>query len=182
MNIIDDTDISNLYHEKQILGRCAIHAVNNLFQSKWLTYDDMCNISLDLYSSDNSTGALINPYKSPIPYWGQFDIQCIIKVIDSRSCEVTDHLLKISDIQAFDFYSNTKSIKGLIINIQESFLFNTITSNHWYSVLKLKDVYIDLNSNLINPVSYTNKELFIKYLESVICTQYGQIFVICNKI
>ena len=121
------------YHEQQILGRCAIHTVNNLFQAKWMTYEDMCNISLELYSNDPSS-SMINPYQSVIPYWGQFDIQCLIKVIESRNCLVTDHLIKLSDVQNYDFY-NFK-IKGLIVNVQTSYIFNVIQSNHWFAILK----------------------------------------------
>jgi len=108
------------YHELQYLGHCAVHVLNNLFQEKWTTYDELIQIAYDLHIANGGVSDSIfglNPFKSAIPFMGYFDISCIIKALEKRNCRVSEHILKVADLKSFDFFpsaltTNTTSISS----------------------------------------------------------------------
>lgn len=73
MNSID------VYHEKQVRELCALHALNNLFQSK----DAFTKAELDSICHSLSPDNWINPHKSVLGL-GNYDINVIMKALYSR--------------------------------------------------------------------------------------------------
>lgn len=71
-----------IYHEKQIRELCALHALNNLFQSK----DAFTKTELDTICHSLSPDNWINPHKSMLGL-GNYDINVIMKALQSRGYE-----------------------------------------------------------------------------------------------
>ena len=72
-----------IYHEKQRLQMCAVHAINNLFQgSNVLKREDMNNICKEL-----SPNTLVNPHMSVFGV-GNYDVNAIMAVMSRRGYEV----------------------------------------------------------------------------------------------
>lgn len=71
-----------IYHEKQVRELCALHALNNLFQEK----DCFTKAELDSICHSLSPDNWINPHKSVLGL-GNYDINVIMKALQSRQCE-----------------------------------------------------------------------------------------------
>lgn len=175
------------YHEKQWLGHCAIHTLNNLFQRNWMTYSKMKTISTELYSNDQNSGILQqcswNPYSSSIPYLGYFDIGCIVLALKEKDCEIIHHIVLSSDVENLDLSSEL--IIGLIINEANSSLFGFWNSRHWYAILIVRDhteasqqYYLNLDSELTSPQILLDENELKLFLQNEITTKQSQIFVV----
>lgn len=79
LNAMNPNDI---YHEKQVRELCALHALNNLFQSK----DAFTKMELDYICHSLSPDNWINPHKSMLGL-GNYDINVIMKALQSRGYE-----------------------------------------------------------------------------------------------
>lgn len=171
-----------MYHEKQTFGHCAVHSLNNLFQSRWLSYGDMVDIAEELHLADQAIGLAgtfsLNPYRSQIPYLGYFDISCIVKALSRKDCELTNHILNVKDLETLDI-SSSQNI-GLIINEKNPPLFcNLWESRHWYTILfDHQDCsFVNLDSNVDDPQTLSEVELRTFLNESIRLKQ-SQIFVV----
>jgi hypothetical protein len=172
----------NYYHEKQWLGHCAVHTLNNLFQSNFFTYKKFKKISNQLYSDDQQNGNLhscsMNPYHSQIPYLGYFDISCIILALKVQDCEIVNHLIRSQDVDDLEF-SSPLTI-GYIINVNSSSLFGLWNSRHWFSILydQEKSAFVNLDSQLSEPEIFWNETQFRQFLKNSIQENQAQIFVV----
>lgn len=171
------------YHEKQILGHCAIHSLNNLFQSRWISYDDLVHIAQELHQADQSAGLAsicsFNPYRSQIPFHGYFDISCIVKALSYKDCELTEHILTTKDVISLDISSS--QIIGLIINEKNpSFFCNFWESRHWYSILFDHEnlSFVNLDSNFDDPLHFSGEAELKNFLNEGIRLKQSQIFVV----
>lgn len=147
-------DISSLYHEKQYLGHCAVHCLNNLLQSAWVDYncldkhvseliDEYTESQNDSNSNDESIyqnltsniSKLINTmnYKSIIPHYGSFDINCIIKALKSKQYVIIEHILTVSQLNHINL--NQSNYIGLIVHINKRAYY--IDNPHWFSVIRM---------------------------------------------
>jgi len=75
-----------VYHEKQVLGYCAKHALNALFQREEFTIkelDKICKILKVQYGNSK----LFNPHRSILPI-GNYDINVIMWALDTRGKEM----------------------------------------------------------------------------------------------
>lgn len=67
-----------IHHEKQVRELCALHALNNLFQLKEFTKEELDSICYSL-----SPNTWINPHKSILGL-GNYDINVLMKALQSR--------------------------------------------------------------------------------------------------
>lgn len=72
-----------IYHERQRLQMCAIHAINNLFQgSHILGKEEMNDVCKEL-----SPSSWLNPHMSVFGV-GNYDINAIMAVLSKRGYEI----------------------------------------------------------------------------------------------
>jgi len=119
-----------VYHEKQVLGYCAKHALNALFQREEFTIkelDKICKILKVQYGNSR----LFNPHKSILPI-GNYDINVIMWALDTRGKEIqwfdNRHLENLDTL-------DTDTLFGIIINKGNE---GTVYTKHWYT---LRPVY-----------------------------------------
>ena len=97
------TMAENIYHEKQSRELCALHALNNLFQSEnAFTVTELNNICYTL-----SPDTWVNPHKSSIGL-GNYDVNVITAALNGK-----DH-----DLVWFDKRKDPRTIK--LVNIEAS--------------------------------------------------------------
>lgn len=88
---------NDIYHEKQVRELCALHALNNLFQSK----DAFTKMELDYICHSLSPDNWINPHKSMLGL-GNYDINVIMKALQSRGYEtIWFDKRKLVDIKSY---------------------------------------------------------------------------------
>ena len=151
---------NSLYHEKQKLGHCAVHALNNLFQEQWVDYDEMCEYARELHYADSPSCLSVNPYMSIIPYMGYFDISVIIKALASkRKGTISEHITAAAGIDALELSvppdpaaaaragasppgeagemeEGEAGCVGFIVNVQQDSFLGLYSGRHWFSVLR----------------------------------------------
>lgn len=147
--------LSSFYHEKQNLAHCAIHTLNNLFQSKWISYSDMKRISIDLYQLDKQSGLIstcsLNPYISSLPYVGYFDIACIIKALEDKNCEITQHVININDLKTL----NLPTLNDSSLSSSQSFPSSSLSpsSNNLGNDSKENSISINFIGLIVNEIN-----------------------------
>lgn len=75
------TENRAIYHEKQSLQLCAIHALNNVFQERIFEKEAMDQVALAFCPPESSTW--INPHKSMFGF-GNYDINVIMKAVEMK--------------------------------------------------------------------------------------------------
>jgi hypothetical protein len=173
----------NYYHEKQWLGHCAVHTLNNLFQFDYFTYKKLRKISNQLYSDDQVNGNLhtcsMNPYHSQIPYLGYFDISCIVLALKYQDCEIVNHIIQSPDVDGLEFH-NSPLVIGFILNVNTSSLLGLWNSRHWYAIIydQERKIFINLDSQISQPQLFSNETQFRQFLKNEIHQNQAQIFVV----
>ena len=145
-------NLKTVYHEKQFLGHCAIHCLNNLFQTSWINYKQLNQIANELCKENDNLleSTLLNTlfstnitnYKSIIPYYGSFDINCIIKALSIKQYKIVEHILSSDNLLKYDFDSN--GYIGLIIHTNQIHMY--MPSNHWFSMIRMRKNKISVST------------------------------------
>eukprot|EP00008_Paramoeba_atlantica_P010499 CAMPEP_0201492706 /NCGR_PEP_ID=MMETSP0151_2-20130828/34424_1 /ASSEMBLY_ACC=CAM_ASM_000257 /TAXON_ID=200890 /ORGANISM="Paramoeba atlantica, Strain 621/1 / CCAP 1560/9" /LENGTH=210 /DNA_ID=CAMNT_0047879687 /DNA_START=51 /DNA_END=683 /DNA_ORIENTATION=- len=163
--------MTELYHEKQSLQRCALHTLNNLFQKEEFTKADLDNICYFL-----SPGAFINPHKS---IWGtgNYDVNVIMYALTSRekTCKWWDRRKDVSEMPI-----EGDNIFGIIVNRTSSKFAGFWKSKHWFAIVKVRDTYFDFNSNLRTPVKFETREEILDFFRKEI-KNGGEVIRVLNK-
>lgn len=155
-----------LYHERQRLALCGIHAVNNLMQSKRYTKTDVDRVCWELSSS-----SYINPHRSCFGI-GNYDVNVVTVLLQRAGCMVTWHDRRKEIVvetlavpsqqqqqQAID--GNNQQLIGLLWNIPSTSMFGKLwVGRHWIALLLQTTVnmdggaqiqWINLDSDLDSP-------------------------------
>ncbi|KAL0224506.1 hypothetical protein P9112_003896 [Eukaryota sp. TZLM1-RC] len=144
-----------MYHERQRLSRCAVHALNNFFQRPEVTVQELESIAHSLCPS-----VLFNPHKS-IFQWGNYDVNVIGIALERRGYQI-------------DWFDQRRSLRDLPTDV-EAFLINFKCwssyipfkrTRHWVCVLNMDGAYIDMDSKLDEPRELRFGD-FIHYLQSL---------------
>ncbi|CAN0370149.1 unnamed protein product [Ectocarpus sp. 6 AP-2014] len=141
-----------MYHERQRLMQCAMHALNNLFQEPWANRELMERLALELGNREETLRSesglrrlLINPYKSVIPMVGDYDINVVLEALKLRECRVSLHVVfNAKAPSAFELALarvdwDSASIRGVIVNfVCRSLLWGSWVTHHFYAIVKAK--------------------------------------------
>lgn len=176
-----------IYHERQSKQLCALHALNNLFQSSQaFTKNDLDNICRDL--APNSR--IINPHKSMFGL-GCYDVNVIIAALAKKQYEVVwfDKRKHLSTL-------NFDNIFGLILNVPDTHS-NAIfaiplsyippqaqiwsSQKHWVAIRKIGSYYYNLDSKLEAPMFIGCKDDLLKFLQYKIPMEKAEILLVVDK-
>ncbi|CRK88472.1 CLUMA_CG002217, isoform A [Clunio marinus] len=168
---------SDIYHEKQSRMLCAVHCLNNLFQSRWITKDKMDQICANL-----SPGDYINPHKSLLGL-GNYDVNAIMLALEEKSMQL-NWFDKRKEISASSL-ELTKSF-GFILNIPSDYTIAFITlplkSRHWICIKKMADEkFYNLDSKLERPKCIGSEEDFVQYLQNEMKSNDKELFLVFPK-
>nr|CAG4645235.1 EOG090X0HOM [Leptodora kindtii] len=170
-----------IYHEKQLKQLCALHTLNNLFQSA----DAYSKCLLDELCHRLSPNSWVNPHRSSLGL-GNYDINVLISALQIRQCDMTWWDKRRSPTEI-----DTDNIVGFILNISSNSKIGRFSlpfkSKHWIAVRRFGLVYYNLDSKLDEPflIGPHNKLMeFLELLKLHTISKYNEyhLLVISNNI
>ena len=164
--IAADSEIKprKIYHEEQSLLNCGLHTINNILQEPCYTKKDLENICKELHKGKSIFS--INPHKSVLGL-GDFDINVLIVALMRKDLDMVwyDARKPVEEI-----YLKDQNLIGLVINWsgKKSFWDKFLPStNHWYAIRKLDDIYYNLDSRLSKQETFKSYEDVYRHLNAI---------------
>ncbi|KAL8587377.1 hypothetical protein ACOMHN_062111 [Nucella lapillus] len=135
----------DVYHERQVKELCALHALNNLFQSSYaFSKKDLDEICLKL-----SPGSFINPHRSMFGL-GNYDVNVIMAALQKKGYE-TVWFDKRKDVGVLV----VENIMGFILNTPTDYRFGFVRlpfqRKHWIAIRRVGKYFLNLDSKLEGP-------------------------------
>ncbi|KAG6611848.1 uncharacterized protein IUM83_14176 [Phytophthora cinnamomi] len=148
------TEQQELYHERQQLYRCGLHALNNVLQGPLFTkttLDEACEELATRADPDAGHGLMSwawNPHRSPLGL-GNYDVNAltlalqrkryVMQWLDKRE-PVDDKLVKLDEAE------------GVLCNVVMTTMLSSLwQQRHWFAIRKVGGVCYNLDSKLQAP-------------------------------
>lgn len=158
-----------LYHERQHLALCAVHAINNLLQGPVCTKRQLDEVCRQLAPSQYW---FLNPHRSALGI-GNYDVNVIMVVlVQQHGLQVTWHDSR-KDVSINDL--NVEKLRGVLWNVPaNSILGRLMKGRHWVALLLDHETneWMNLDSNLSEPVVIGSNEDCIRLLNSALDHSY----------
>ncbi|KAI3387910.1 hypothetical protein SNEBB_009157 [Seison nebaliae] len=159
-----------IYHERQHLQLCAVHALNNLFQSQMfdrMDFDDIC-LRLD-------ENKIFNAHRSMMGL-GRYDINVISIALN----EVNHKIIWFNKNRSIK-QLRLEKIKGFLLNVPSRYNVFGISlpfmGEHWMTITKVDGEFIEIDSKVKNEVYIDDiNEHMKQYLEQT----NSHILVVCE--
>ncbi|XP_075969137.1 josephin domain containing [Anticarsia gemmatalis] len=169
------TSKPTIYHEKQVKELCALHALNNLFQTRG-TYSKS---ELDAICSRLSPNVWINPHRSMLGL-GNYDINVIMAALQKKGCEAV-WFDKRKDPGCLDL----SNICGFILNVPSDyklgFVMLPLRRRHWITIRQIQGNFYNLDSKLDAPQLIGRSSDLIAYLKEQLDSKEKELFVVVSK-
>jgi josephin len=149
--------MSYLYHERQRLALCGVHAVNNLLQSQRYAKRDFDDVCLTL-----SPSVVYNPHRSMLRI-GDYDVNVVMILLQQEGYSVSWH-----DRRTALESETIENLIGVLWNVDSTSIWGRIfRSRHWIALYcKDSDQWINLDSDLPDPVAVGTHDECIRLLNS----------------
>ncbi|XP_060777669.1 josephin-2 isoform X2 [Neoarius graeffei] len=134
-----------VFHEKQRLELCAIHALNNVLQERVFTREAADDICKRL-----APQCVVNPHRSVLGT-GNYDVNVIMAALQSRELAAV-------------WWDKRRSVQSLCLEKVQGFILNVpsrvslgivslpLKRRHWLAVRQVNGQYYNLDSKLKSPV------------------------------
>lgn len=169
-----DSDLENVYHEKQIKELCALHALNNLFQDAKFTKVELDSICLSL-----APDVWINPHRSVLGI-GNYDVNVIMAALNKHGYEAIWF-----DKRKNANCLNLEAIEGFILNVptpcQLGIIRLPLKIKHWIAVRKIKRNYYNLDSKLDHPKLIGQDADLVKYFQEELDSKEKEMFIVVSR-
>ncbi|KAK0174844.1 hypothetical protein PV327_010567 [Microctonus hyperodae] len=169
------TDMTGtIYHERQMKELCALHALNNLFQERGFSKQELDQICYSL-----SPDVWINPHKSLLGL-GNYDINVIMAALQKKDCEAIWYdKRRDPNCLALD------NIVGFILNVPTEyklgFVLLPLKKRHWIALRKIHGVFYNLDSKLDSPQLIGNDLELMNYLKEQISNNENALFLVVSR-
>ncbi|KAM3961778.1 josephin domain containing [Aphomia sociella] len=164
-----------IYHEKQVKELCALHALNNLFQTR----GTFSKSELDTICSRLSPNVWINPHRSMLGL-GNYDINVIMAALQKKGCEAV-WFDKRKDPGCLDL----SNICGFILNVPSDyklgFVMLPLRRRHWITIRQIQGNFYNLDSKLDTPQLIGRSSDLIAYLKEQLDSKEKELFVVVSK-
>lgn len=168
-----------VYHERQSKELCALHALNNVFQSSdAFTQTDLDNICYTL-SPDSSTW--LNPHRSWLGL-GNYDVNVLTAALHTKDCDVVWF-----DKRKDPHIINTSNVMGYILNVPNDFRLGWVMlplkRKHWIALKELKQEggFFNLDSKLKSPELIGDREDFFAFLLAELSDREKELFLVVRQ-
>ncbi|XP_063157032.1 josephin-2 [Candoia aspera] len=155
------TETSALYHERQRLELCAVHALNNVLQERLFTQEVADEICKRL-----APEARWNPHRSFLGT-GNYDVNVIMAALQSVGLEAIwwDKRRPLEQL-------SLAGLVGFIMNVPSNvclgFLSLPVRRRHWIAVRQLDGIYYNLDSKLKAPAPIGGEADLRVFLQEVL--------------
>lgn len=163
-----------IYHERQVKELCALHALNNLFQERGFSKQELDQICYSL-----SPDVWINPHKSLLGL-GNYDINVIMAALQRKGREAV----------WFDKRRDPKclcldNIEGFILNVPTEyklgFVLLPLKRRHWIALKKIHGAFYNLDSKLDSPQLIGKENDLLVYLKDQIDSKEKELFLVVSR-
>ncbi|KAJ8913849.1 hypothetical protein NQ315_003758 [Exocentrus adspersus] len=165
----------DIYHEKQVRELCALHALNNLFQSR----DAFTKNELDYICNSLSPDHWINPHKSILGL-GNYDINVIMKALQARGYEAIWY-----DKRKDPGCLNLQNINGYILNVPTDYKISFITlplrRKHWITIREIDGFFYNLDSKLDSPQFIGQETDLLCFLRDILNSKDKELFLVVTS-
>ncbi|XP_037425452.1 josephin-like protein [Triticum dicoccoides] len=170
---------SKVYHERQRMQFCLLHALNNLMQEKEsFTRAELDGIAENLVLTDPNKerwtplSLIWKPHHNALT--GNYDVNVLIAAVESRKKKVVwhDHRKGASSIDL-----DAEALVGLMVNVPVRRLRGLWTGRHWVAIRSIDGIWFNLDSDLPSAKQFQCKEKLIAFLDSVL-SQGGELMIV----
>uniref|UniRef100_A0A6G1S417 ubiquitinyl hydrolase 1 n=2 Tax=Aceria tosichella TaxID=561515 RepID=A0A6G1S417_9ACAR len=176
-----------IYHERQSKQLCALHALNNLFQSpKAFTKHELDTICKELAPD----ARIFNPHRSVLGL-GCYDVNVIIAALGKKgydviwfdkrkdpSCLVLDKILgfilNVPNVPSYTFFAMPLNYIPMQAQIWSS-------QKHWITIRKIGQYYYNLDSKLISPVCVGDEVALLQHFRQNSSIEQVEILIVVPK-
>ncbi|XP_058684685.1 josephin-2-like isoform X1 [Poecile atricapillus] len=163
-----------LYHERQRLELCALHALNNLLQRPWLSKAAADGICRRLAPNSRP-----NPHRSPLGT-GNYDINVVMAALGTLGLAAV-------------WWDKRRPLERLSVSPVLGFLLNVpsrprlgglrlpLARPHWLSVRHLGDSFYNLDSKLPAPASIGSETQLREFLQRVLDEGSSELFLVVPR-
>lgn len=177
---------SEVYHERQRLQLCLLHALNNLFQEKEaFTRATLDAIAEKLIHDDPTqerwtpVSFVFKPHHNLIT--GNYDINVLIAALESKGKTVTWHDRRVGassiDLEGSD--SDDGGLMGIVLNVPIKRFKGLWKNRHWITLRRINGVWYDLDSDLRAPRQFRDMDEVRAFLDSLIADG-GEVLLVMN--
>ncbi|XP_039213785.1 josephin-2 [Crotalus tigris] len=158
---LGQTETPAVYHERQRLELCAVHALNNVLQERLFTQEIADEICKRL-----APDARWNPHRSFLGT-GNYDVNVIMAALQSVGLEAVwwDKRRPLEQL-------TLAGLVGFIINVPSNvclgFLSLPVRRRHWIAVRQLDGIYYNLDSKLKAPAPIGGEADLRVFLQEVL--------------
>ncbi|KAK9397104.1 josephin-2 [Crotalus adamanteus] len=158
---LGQTETPVIYHERQRLELCAVHALNNVLQERLFTQEIADEICKRL-----APDARWNPHRSFLGT-GNYDVNVIMAALQSVGLEAVwwDKRRPLEQL-------TLAGLVGFIINVPSNvclgFLSLPVRRRHWIAVRQLDGIYYNLDSKLKAPAPIGGEADLRVFLQEVL--------------
>ncbi|XP_058245749.1 josephin-2 isoform X1 [Hemibagrus wyckioides] len=166
---------SEVFHEKQRLELCAIHALNNVLQERVFTKeaaDDICKRSL-------APQCVVNPHRSVLGT-GNYDVNVIMAALQSRELAAV-------------WWDKRRSVQSLCLEKVQGFILNVpsrvslgivslpLRRRHWLAVRQVNGQYYNLDSKLKSPVWIGGETELRQFLSEQLSQDVAEMLLVVQR-
>lgn len=170
---------SKVYHERQRMQFCLLHALNNLMQEKEsFTRAELDGISENLALNDPNKDKwtplsfIWKPHHNALT--GNYDVNVLIAALEGRKKKVVWHDHR-KDASLIDL--DAEALVGLMINAPVRRFRGLWSGRHWVAIRSVDGIWFNLDSDLSSAKQFQGKEQLIAFLDSVL-SQGGELMIV----
>lgn len=170
-----------LYHERQQLYRCGLHALNNLLQARVFdkaALDEVC-MELAARANPDAQSSLLdwawNPHRAPLGL-GNYDVNVLTLALAQKGYEM-QWLDKRHPVD--DKLLSWDTAEGVLCNVvMNNFYSGWLNQRHWFAIRKIQGVCYNLDSKLPAPVPFESESECYRFLQELADTGECELFLI----
>ncbi|ETI31491.1 hypothetical protein F443_21537 [Phytophthora nicotianae P1569] len=193
-----------LYHERQTLYRCGLHALNNVLQGilrsgelrgmyglmnvfyvgpvfSKASLDEACMELATLADPKAGNGLMNwawNPHRAPLGL-GNYDVNALTLALQQKGC-VMQWLDKRQPVD--EKLVKLDEVEGFLCNVVMTTMLSSLwTQRHWFAIRKICGVCYNLDSKLEAPVAFESESACYQFLQELVNTGECELFLITKE-
>ncbi|XP_021445339.1 josephin-2 [Oncorhynchus tshawytscha] len=163
-----------VFHEKQRLELCAIHALNNVLQEQVFTKETADDICKRL-----APQCVVNPHRSMLGT-GNYDVNVIMAALQSRELAAV-------------WWDKRRTVQSLCVDKVQGFILNVpsrvslgivslpVKRRHWLAVRQVNGHYYNLDSKLKSPVCIGNEADLRTFLSEQLSPDVAEMLLVVRR-
>lgn len=160
-----------IYHERQRLQFCLLHALNNLVQEQDSFSRAELDAVADKLSHDDPEGQqgkfslIFKPHHNTLT--GNYDVNVLIGALEARGKRVVWHDRR-KGASSIDFSSSDGTLMGILLNVPVRRLGGLWRSRHWIALRKVAGSWYNLDSDRNAPQQFDSEQDIIAFIDGTL--------------